>query len=220
MAGMIVAGVLALVLAAFVQSSGTSEEILPIDPNAAGPDVVLAEVGGVALSSPVRPEELTGLGYHPEGESFLEMSPRGENVSGNALVRLLSRDSSPEKIRYHLMSPEERLGPRTGGLDVGAEAGAPVYAPVNGTVVSIRPDPILQEGASVVEIKPAENTDVRVSVSLVGEIDPEVGPKTPVEAGMTRIGTVADSAGVFKPQLASYVPDADNHVTVSAARVS
>lgn len=212
--------VLALVLAAFVQGSGTQEATLPIDPNAAGPDVVLADVAGLSVSSPIRPEDLTGLGYHPEGESLLEMSPRGENLSGNVLLRLLHGDSGPEKIRYYLMSQAERSGPRTGALDVGAEAGAPVYAPVTGTIVSIRPDPVLQESANVVEIKPADDPNVRVSVSLVGKIDAEVGPRSPVEAGMTPIGTVADSAKVLKPQLVSYVPDAANHVTVTAARVS
>lgn len=219
-AGVVALSMLALVLAAFLQGSESRGGTLPIDPNGAGPDVVLADVAGVAVSSPIRPEELTGLGYHPEGESFLEMSPRGENLAGNVLLGLLRSDSAPERIRYHLMRPAERLGPRTGALDVGAEAGTPLYAPVTGTVISIKPDPVLQEGANVVEIKPADNPDVRVSVSLVGKIDDEVGPRSPVEAGMTPIGTVADSATVLKPQLASYAPDADNHVTVTASRVS
>src|SRR5919205_4398152 len=52
-------GVLALVLAAFAQTSGARDQALPIDPNNAGPDVVLAEVAGVEISSPIRPEGLT-----------------------------------------------------------------------------------------------------------------------------------------------------------------
>ena len=216
----VVLGVLALVLAAFAQGSGAGDRSLPIDPNGAGPDVVLADVAGISISSPVRPEELTGLGYHPEGESLLEMSPRGKNLSGNVLLGLVRGDSAPEKIQYHLMPPAERPGPRTGALDVGAEAGAPVYAPVTGTIVAIRPDPVLQEGANVVEIKPADNPDVRVSVTLVQQIDEEVGPNTPVEAGMTEIGTVADSAKVLRPQLASYASGSGNHVTVSVSRVN
>jgi hypothetical protein len=88
-------GVLALVPAAFMQSSGASERALPIDPNNAGPDAVLAEVAGVAVSSPVRPEDVTALGYHPEGESLVEMSPRGNNLSANPLLGLFASDSSP-----------------------------------------------------------------------------------------------------------------------------
>jgi hypothetical protein len=211
-------GVLALVFAAFAQTSESGGESFPIHPNNAGPDAVLAEVAGVGISSPVRPEDVTGLGYHPEGESLVEMSPRGKNLTGNPLLGLFTNDSGPEKIQYHLMDPARRQGPQTGALDVGAEAGAAVYAPVTGTVTAIRPDPALQEDASVVEVKPTENPDVRISISLVQGISSEVGPKSPVTAGITQLGSVADSAGVLRPQLADYVSESGNHVTVSATR--
>jgi hypothetical protein len=211
-------GVLALVFVAFAQTSGAGGESFPIDPNNAGPGAVLAEVAGVGISSPIRPEDITGLGYHPEGESLVEMSPRGKNLSGNPLLGLFANDSGPEKIQYYLMDPARRQGPQTGALDVGAEAGAAVYAPVTGTVTAIRPDPALQEDASVVEIKPIENPDVRISVSLVQDISSEVGPKSPMTAGITQLGSVADSAGVLRPQLADYVSETGNHVTVSATR--
>jgi hypothetical protein len=214
----ILLGVLALVFAAFAQTSGAGGELFPIDPNNAGPDAELAEVAEVSISSPIRPEDVTGLGYHPEGESLVEMSPRGKNLSGNPLVGLFANDSGPEKIQYHLMDPAKRQGPQTGALDVGAEAGAAVYAPVTGTVTAIRPDPALQEDASVVEIKPTENPDIRISVSLVQGISSEVGPKSPVTAGITQLGSVADSAGVLRPQLADYVSNTGNHVTVSATQ--
>ncbi len=213
-------GILALVLAAFVQTSRAREQALPIDPNNAGPDAVLAEVAGVDISCPVRPEDVTGLGYHPEGESLVGMSPRGQNLSGNPLLRLFSDTKSPEKIQYYLMDPARRQGPRTGALDIGAEAGTPVYAPVTGTVTAIRPDPVLQEGASVVEIKPADNPDIRISVSLVQKIDSGVGPKSPVTAGITQLGKVANSEKVLKPQLAYYTSDAGNHVTISASQTN
>ena len=212
--------VLALVLAAFAQVPGVKDQALPIDPNNAGPDVVLAEAAGVGISSPIRPEELRGLGYHPEGESLVEMSPRGKNLSRNPVLGLFASDSTPEKIQYHLMDPASRQGSHTGSLDVGAEAKTAVYAPVSGTVTAIRPDPVLQEGAKVVEIKPVENPDLRISVSLVQEIEGEIGPKSPVAAGMTRLGSVADMGEVLKPQLASYTSDAGNHVSVSASKVN
>jgi hypothetical protein len=214
-------GILALVLAAFAQVvPGAKDRALPIDPNNAGPDVLLAEVAGVNISSPIRPEELTGLGYHPEGESLVEMSPRGKNLNGNPVFGLFASDSTAEKIQYYLMDPAERQGPRTGSLDVGAEAKTAVYAPVTGTVTAIRPDPALQEGAKVVEIKPADNPNLRISVSLVQEMEGEIGPKSPVAAGITRLGSVADSTEVLKPQLASYTADAGNHVTVSASKIN
>ncbi len=211
---------LALVLAAFVQTSGGTERALPIDPNNAGPDTVLAEVAGIYISSPIRPEAITGLGYHPEGESLVEMSPRGKNLSGNPVLGLLVNGSTPEKIQYHLMEPAQRQGPRTGALDVGAEEGTTVYAPVTGTVTAIRPDPVLQEGANVVEIKPTYNPDIRVSISLVQGMDGAIGPRSPVTAGITELGRVADSGRILSPQLASYTAGSGNHVTVSATKTN
>ena len=212
--------ILVLILAAFAQDSEVSDRGLPIDPNNAGPDVVLAEVAGIYISSPVRPENLTGLGYHPEGESLVQMSPRGRNLSGNSISRLFTADSTPEKIQYHLMDPAGRPGPRTGALDVGAEAGTTVYAPVTGTVVAIRPDPVLQEGGKVVEIKPADNPNIRVNVSFVQEMNGELGPKSPVTAGITELGKVADSRKVLSPQLASYTSGTGNHVTISVPKLN
>ena len=113
---------MALVVAAFAQTSGAEDQVLPIDPNSAQTDTVLAEAAELPISSPVRPEEITGLGYHPEGESLIEMSPRGENLSVNAFLGLLTVGSTPEKIRYNVMPPASRLGSRTGALDVGASA--------------------------------------------------------------------------------------------------
>lgn len=210
---------MAIVVAAFATTSGAEDQALPIDPNSAETDTVLAEVAKLPISSPVRPEEITGLGYHPEGESLIEMSPRGENLSANAFLGLLKAGSTPEKIRYYVMPPASRLGSRTGALDVGAEAGTTVYSPVNGTVVAIRPDPVLQDGAKVVEIKPTDAPELRVSVSLVGDIQGEVGPKAPVVAGITALGSVADSEKVLKPQLSNYTSGSGNHVTVSTSRV-
>ena len=212
-------GMLALVVAIFAQSSsGAEEDNLPIDPNVANPDAALAEVTGVGISTPIRPANLTGLGYHPEGETLLEMSPRGENLSANPLVGLVKMDSTPEKIQYHVMDRVERAGPMTGALDVGAEAGTTVYSPVSGVITSIRPDPMV-EGANVIEIKPREDSNVRVTVSLVNDISSDTGVATPVTAGMTELGSVADSAAVLDPQLSSYTGDAGNHVSVSASTI-
>ncbi len=216
----VVLGVAALVLAVLVQSSEARDRALPIDPNNAGPDAVLGEAAGVSISTPVRPEDVTGLGYHPEGGSLVEISPRGKSLSANAVTGLFAGGSTPEKIQYYVMDSASRQGPATGALDVGAEAGTTVYAPVNGVITAIRPDPVLQKDASVVEIKPADDPNVRVSVSLVQGLGDGIGPKSPVTAGTTELGSVADSAQVLKPQLASYTSDTGNHVTVSVSRAN
>src|SRR5919199_4922539 len=140
-------GAVALVFAVFVQAraSDTAERAVPIDPNNAGPDTVLAEASGVGISTPIRPASLTGLGYHPDGESLAAMEPRGKNLSANVLLGLFSRGETPEEIHYYLMDAAGREGPQTGALDVGAMTGTTVYSPVTGTVTAIRPDPMVDE---------------------------------------------------------------------------
>jgi len=210
-------GAVTLILAVFVQTSvsDTGEGAVPIDPNNAGPDTVLAEAAKVGISTPIRPASLSGLGYHPEGESLAAMEPRGKNFSANAFMGLLSRGETPEQIHYYIMDAAGREGPQTGALDVGAPTGTSVYAPVTGTVTAIRPDPMV-ENANVVEIKPDANPNVRVNVSLV-QSDGNAGVNDHVTAGITELGTVADSAKVLDPQLSSYTSDPGNHVTVSVS---
>jgi hypothetical protein len=45
------------------------------------------------------------------------------------------------------------------------------------------------------------------------------GVTTRVTAGMTELGTVADSAEILDPQLSSYTSDAGNHVTISVPKL-
>jgi hypothetical protein len=210
-------GAITLVLAVFVQTSvsDTGEEAVPIDPNNAGPDTVLAEAARVSISTPIRPASLSGLGYHPEGESLAALEPRGKNLSANAFMGLLSRGETPEEIHYYVMDAAGREGPQTGALDVGAPTGTTVYAPETGAVTAIRPDPMV-ESANVVEIKPDANPNVRINVSLV-QSDGNAGVNDHVTAGITELGTVADSAEVLDPQLSSYTSDSGNHVTISVS---
>ena len=214
---LLVLGAVALVFAVFVQTKAadTAARAVPIDPNNAGPATVLAEAAGVGISTPIRPVSLTGIGYHPEGETLAAMEPRGENLSANVVLGLLSRGETLERINYYVMDAAGRGGPQTGAVDVGATTGTTVYTPVSGTVTAIRPDPMVQN-ANVIEIKPAANPDVRVSVALVRS-DGEAGVNDDVKAGKTELGTVADSAEVLDPQLSSYTADAGNHVTITVS---
>lgn len=216
---LLVLGALALVFAVVVQTqaSGAAEQAVPIDPNNAGPDTILAEAANVGISTPVRPASLTGLGYHPEGDELVAMVPRGENLSKNALLGLVASGETPEDINYNVMDDAGRDGPRTGALDVGAGAGTTAYSPVTGVVTSISPDPTVPD-ANVIEIKPDANPEVRINVSLV-KSDGGAGVNDRVVAGMTRLGSVADSAEVLEPQLSTYTSDSGNHVTIRVARV-
>ena len=213
-AALVCLGILVFVLVASVLGPIAGEHQSPIDAGAAKPDTTLAEAGGLRISTPIHPADLTGLGYHPDGDSIIGMSPRGRNLSSNPISRLFTAGQNPADIRYYVMSPAGRPGPTTGALDVEAKAGAVVYAPVTGVITAIRPDPMLPE-ANVIEIKPAANPNLRVYVSLVRKIDSGIGVYSSVTAGETALGSVTDSAKVLHPQLSSYTGSPGNHVTVS-----
>lgn len=201
-----------MIFAVFSQASSVEDDPLPIDPNSASPATVLSTVSGVRVSTPIRPVSLNAIGYHPEGENLIELSPRGENLSGGLISGLPGVGATPEKIGYHVMDPAGRPGPKTGAVDVGAESGARVYAPVSGVVTDVRPDPEVRD-AEVVGIKPEKDPGLTVRVSGVREAD-GLAPQAPVTAGMTEIGRVASTDE--EPQLASYAGTTGDHVTVSA----
>lgn len=210
-------GLLSLGLAALAQSPGAADQPRPVDAGRLGQETKIAEAEEVSIVTPIRPANLTGLGYHPGSEGWLKLDPEGYNMSANLLLRTFSGLGEPEGIRYYVMDRAERSGPSTGAVDVGAKPGTSVYAPVTGVITAVRPDPTIQE-ANIVEIKPSEDPDVRVLVSLVRDINGNLGPNTPVTAGATELGSVANLAAVLKPQLASYTGDSGNHVTVFAVK--
>lgn len=211
--------VVALFLAILFQSPGAADPPLPIDPNEAPPDVQLAEAEGLQISTPIRPADVSGLGYHPDGEEIVELQPRGKNLSANPLLGIFNVTRNPGDVRYYVMDREGRDGPITGALDVGADAGARVYAPVTGVVTAVLPDPTMQN-ANIVEIKPADSTNTRVYVSLIQDVSGDIGPDSQVTAGTTDLGSVADLASVLEPQLAEYTNGAGNHVTVTVLQNS
>ncbi len=213
-------GILALFLAVLVQSPGAADQqLLPMDPNEVGPGAVVAEADGLEISTPIRPADLTGLGYHPEGEEALELQPVGEDLSANPLFGIFSGASNPEDVYYHVMDREQREGSGTGALDLGAEAGTRVYAPVTGIVTAVRPDPKMQN-ANVVEIQPAKAPNTRVLVSLLQEVSGNIGPDARVTAGTTDLGSTADLASITEPQLAKHTKGSGNHVTVFVLQAS
>lgn len=209
---------LALVASAVLPLSWATGSTPSISPSGAVSSVTLTKAGKVDVSTPISPRKLTGLGYHADGVGLMEMKPRGEDLSSGLLLRLLPGGSTPSDIYYYTMDPAGRTGPETGALDVGADAGVTVRSPVSGIITAIRPDPLVR-GANLIEIQPESDPNVRVYVSLVEEISSGTGVDSAVNAGETKLGSVADSARVLDLQLSSYIGGSGNHVTISAVRI-
>jgi hypothetical protein len=172
---------------------------------------IVAQRGQVRLQLPISQSRLTAIGYHSAGDGALSLQPVGHQANEGLVQRVVhgilgGGGGSPKW--YQL------AGGGTSALDVGAPIGSDVYAPVDGTVVAIRP--FILEGktyGSEIDIQPQNAPSVVVAVTQL-VADPALTVGTPVVSGATKLGRVADLAAVEQQALARYTNDAGNHVTI------
>ena len=174
----------------------------------------VAKVGSLHLQIPVSQARVTAIGFQGGSEGSLALDPIGTQAN-QGLLRRLARSlvgaSSPGPRWYQLPGG---LGPGTSALDVGAPSGTDVFSPVDGSVVAI--EPVVIDGArlgSVVDIQPSGAASLVVAVSHV-RADPALAVGSPVTAGGTRLGSLADFSDAERQALARYTNDAGNHVVI------
>src|SRR4029453_14116190 len=116
------------------------------------------------------------------------------------------------RITYYQLSGG--TGHRTGALDVGAPAGTAVYAPVDGTVVSIR-DVVIdgKRRGHRIDVVPNDPPSVVVSIRRL-RADPALTVGSPVTSGTSKIGIVLDLSKAEEQALADVTNDPGNHVTI------
>ena len=114
----------------------------------------------------------------------------------------------------HVLPAERRLGAADGALDVGAPAGTAVYAPVDGTVVSIR-DVVIdgKRRGHRIDVVPNDAPSVVVSIRRL-RADPALTVGSPVTSGTSKIGIVLDLSKAEEQALADVTNDPGNHVTI------
>ncbi len=175
---------------------------------------VIAFRDSLRIQLPISQLDVTAIGYHGADEYALPLKPIGRQTNEGIVARVFHRllgDSGSGVAYYQLEGGE---GPRTSALDVGARAGAEVYAPVDGTVVSI--SSLVLDGrrrAYQVDIQPSDAPSLVVSVSRL-RVDPALTVGSPVTAATSKIGVVADLSRVERQALAAYTGEAGNHVTI------
>ena len=103
-------------------------------------------------------------------------------------------------------------GTETGGIDVGAPLDTDVYAPVDGTVITLADNIVngAQYGVRM-DIQPSGSPGVVVSVSNLRP-DPALTVGSTVSAARTKIGRVIDLSSVERAALARYTQDKGHHV--------
>jgi hypothetical protein len=214
-----VAVIIVLVLAAFGSSTPSFQSSLPAgatqtSTNGRPAPQIVATLDTLRIQLPIAQDAVSGLGYHGAGEDALPLEPVGRQGNEGVFARIFHRifGRGGGGITYYKL--DGGAGPSTGALDVGAAAGTDVYAPVDGTIVSV--DDFVLNGRRYghrIEIQPAEApSDVLLVTRL--RADPALTAGASVTAGTSKIGTVIDLAPVEEQALARYTHDAGNHVTI------
>jgi hypothetical protein len=204
-----------LIVAAF---NSSVPPFLPkgISTNPTGPPLALivATQGLLHIQLPVNQSAVTALGYHGTNGSSLQLQPVGRQANEGVLTRIvhsLFGGGGTGPTYYELGGGQ---GSGTSALDVGAPAGTDVFAPVDGTVVSI--GNFVLNGKSygnTLEIQPSQEASSVVVITRL-RADPSLTVGEPVLTGRSKIGSVIDLSAVEKQTLAGVTHDAGNHVTI------
>jgi hypothetical protein len=209
--------VVALGLTAFSRNSVRTGAIIPRQVLAAAPQTrppapeIVALRGPVRLQLPITQGRLTAIGYHSARDGALSLTPIGHQANEGLVERIVHGifGGGGGAPRWYQLG-----GGGTSAIDVGAPVGSDVYAPVDGTVVAIKP--FVVEGrryGSEIDIQPQTAPSLMVAVTQL-VADPALTVGTAVVSGATKLGRVADLAVVERQALARYTNDAGNHVTL------
>lgn len=182
-------------------------------------DVVLAEVNGIQLKLPMFEEEVTAVGYHPvSGDDVFDLEPMGQRLNSNALEKglgqIFSGDDSPG---YFIMEEGKEFDSATGSMDIGAPAGTVVYAPVDGTIASIKSYE-LRGVCPDTEIRIQTQSQANLVVVLSHIDNSEAALGQPVRAGVSRLGSVRKMDACYQQQLGEYTYDDGNHLHMQVER--
>lgn len=175
--------------------------------------VSLASAGDLQLMLPIYELEVTAIGFHPVAdENVIALVPAGRRINGSIIARSLGQVlPGNEGSGYVVMGGDDRLGPATASLDVGAPAGTVVFAPVDGTIAGIRAYNLKGKCPDVeVKIQPQSQSRLLVVMTHIDGLEASLGQ--PLKAGVTRLGTVRQLDGCLEQQLGQYTYDNGNHL--------
>ena len=180
------------------------------------PTPVVAEYNGVLFHSPIHATNLNGLLFHqssvPWGLPFSSQIPAADEayVAETKDFGFAAPEDQVEGDEWlvgtalHLYRSRESTEMDT-SLDVGAEAGDTVYAPVTGTVILVRTYKLYDQIEDYeIHMQPVGHPELDVVEIHITDVCVQAGDK--VEGGVTPIAKVRDLAaeGIDGIQLAYY----------------
>jgi murein DD-endopeptidase MepM/ murein hydrolase activator NlpD len=210
------AGLVTALLVVLLSQGSTTKPAAPAAGPTTGPPspFVVALQGPLRIQIPIAQGLVTAIAYHGGRLDALPLTPLGRRANEGFLSSLFHRISGSGHggLRYYRLSGGD--GPPTGVLDVGAQAGTDVYAPVDGTVVAFTP--LLLNGreyGSRIDVQPTGSPSIVVSVSRL-QPDPSLTVGSAVESGTSKLGVLIDFSGAERQALARYSRDAGNHAAI------
>lgn len=175
---------------------------------------LLATVGNLRLQLPVPETAVSAIGYHGSRDGALTLNPVGRQGNEGLLARLWRRiagaDGNDTVVWFQLGGDNGKEV-----LDVGAPPGTDVYAPVDGSVVSI--STITLDGKAIgsrIDLRPAASPSTTVSIANV-DPDPALAVGSPVIQRVSKLGRVVHVAAVEEQALAAHTADDGNNVSIS-----
>jgi len=174
----------------------------------------LATVGNLQLLLPVPATAVSAIGFHSASDGALALNPAGRQGNEGLLARLWRRIAG---AGHNSTVVWFQLGGDSGTevLDVGAPAGTDVYAPADGTVVSISTVTINGKPfGSRIDLRPTAAPSTTVSISNV-KPDPALAVGSPVLRAVSKLGSVVHIAKVEEQALAAHTTDDGNNVAIS-----
>jgi hypothetical protein len=129
-----------------------------------------------------------------------------------------ARELTPgEGLKYEVADVAGASGPDTAGVDIGAPAGTPVYAPINGRIASVSDYLVAGrvEGFELL-IEPSRGASIAVRVTQIDPWQgqrPEIGARVSAGAGIP-IGVVRDLSEVAELPVGRFTADAGNSVHI------
>lgn len=189
------------------------------------PVPLIAECSGVLIHSPVHPKDLEGVLFHQASfETALVMTTQLESGDVEAMeinpdYRIAETqptgDGWLDALALHLWRADTSTEMDT-SIDVGAEAGTQVYAPVTGTVILVSTYRLYDVCDDYeIHIQPEGRSDLDVVEIHVDKVSVKAGDK--VVGGVTPIAVVRDLAAedITDIQLAYYTKEGHgNHTHV------
>lgn len=202
-----------------------------------GPSPVFATCGTLRLRLPVSAESVTAVAFHQasfrEALPLVSLAPTVEASGARraAAARRAGLEPTTGAVPTTASTPPDvwngavvrvwrsgRSGNPDTAVDVGARSGTPVLAPIDGTVVLVRPYRLYAKYDDLeVHIVPESDPGVDVVLIHISDVTVRVGDR--VKAGRTQVASVRNLSSLTDLQLADYTTDGGDHTHVQVNRL-